>query len=255
MAKAVRSKSKSTAISYVEKRIVPVSDADPYGKFLLYGRNGKGKTRTAATAPKVLFIDINEKGTKSIKKSGHNVFPASRWADITYAYWYLREADHDFESFAIDTVTGMQNLCMKQVLRDAEDRDPNRDPSMPDMRAWGKVNELMKPLIMDFRNLPMHCIFIAQERLVGERDEEAITEHVPDLSPGSRGPLMAAVDVIGRVFQKEVRYGDKKAKKEKVKVETRMLVGHHEEFITKDRTGTLPRVVRNPNLSDIINSF
>jgi hypothetical protein len=244
--------SRAQAIKNVKKRIVPVEEAEPHVKVLIYGRNGQGKTRTAAAAPKPLIIDINEHGTRSVKSyKGAEVFQVRRWEDITWAYWMLREGEHEYETVILDTVTAMQNLCMRQVLGEAEDRDPNREPSMPDRRSWGKLGELMKPVFLDFRNLPMHVVFIAQERAI-ENEEEAIVEHVPNLSPSIRDVATGSVDIIGRVFQREVRVANKRAKKEEKAWETRMLVGPHDEFVTKDRTGALGRIVRQPSINKII---
>ena len=241
------------AIKAVAKGIVPVSEAEPYVKLLAYGRHGSGKTRLAASAPSCLIVDINERGTRSARASGAKVIHVKKWADITYIYWYLRNGDHDFESVALDTITGMQHLCMKAVLKDQEDRDPTREPSMPDRRAWGKLAELMKPMLLNYRNLPLHVLFLAQERITGD-EEEGDLMHVPDLSPGSRGVAMGAVDVIGRMYQKEVRSTKKvKGKKKEVKVwENRMLVGPHDQYETKDRTGALGRIVSNPTMPQII---
>lgn len=230
-----------------------VDEASEFVKVLLYGRHGSGKTRIAATAPDLLIVDINEKGTRSVRHSGAKVFPVRVWEDLTYVYWYLKGGEHSYRSVALDTITQMQHLCMKHVLGEAEDRDPNREPSMPDRRAWGKLSELMKPLLLNFRNLDMNVIFVAQERVLSEEDSD-ITLTVPDLSPGTRGTACAAVDVIGRVYQKEVRTttGKGKNKKESKDWQTRMLVGPHDSFETKDRTGALGRIVRNPTIPDII---
>lgn len=233
-------------LKIIEKRIVGVREASKYLKVLVYGQNGTQKTRFAATAPNVLIIDINEKGTKSARDSGAHVFHVKKWDDVTYLLWYLRDADHDFDSVAIDNLTTLQALCMSHVLKEAGDRDPNKDPAIASKRDWGKVTELLKPLILNFRNLDMHVIFIAQERTEGDDDEPLF--HMPDMSRGNRGIATGAVDIIGRTYQKEVRKGSKKKKKEIATWEPRMLVGPHEDFITKDRTGKLPRIVRNPTV-------
>jgi hypothetical protein len=240
------------AIKSVERRIIGVEEAEPYLKVLLYGRNGQGKTRIAATGPKPLIIDINEKGTKSVRNyKGAKVLQVAEWEDITHAYWYLKEGNHPYETVVLDTVTAMQHMCMRHVLGEAEDRDPNREPSMPDRRAWGKLSELLKPIFLDYRNLPMHVIFIAQERTLSEEDEVTV-EHVPDLSPGSRGVATGAVDIIGRVFQREVRVASKKKGKEVKKWQTRLLVGPHDEYTTKDRTGALGRIMNDPTVPKML---
>lgn len=240
-------------LAKIEKRIMPVKEAEPYVKILVYGRNKQGKTRFAATAPNVLIVDINEKGTRSVRNyPGAKVFHVRAWEDLTHVYWFLREGNHNFESVVIDTITNMQHLCMKHVLGEAEDRDPNREPNMPDRRAWGKLSELMKPLLYNFRNLPMHVVFVAQERVLAEEDE-GIQERVPDLSPGTRGVAMGSVDLIGRIYQKEVRVV--KGKKESSKWETRMLVGPHDEYATGGRTISLGRIIRNPSVPQIIEAM
>lgn len=238
----------------IEDYIISIADADPYLKLLVYGKNGKGKTRLAASAPKVLIIDVNEKGTKSARSFvGAKVLPISTWADIGRAYWFLRKGKHPFESVAIDTLTAMQNLCMSHVLGEEAERDPNKDAAMPRRQDWGKLAELMKHQLLNYRNLPMHVIFTAQERQVGDLDEGEPIMHVPELTPGSRGTAMGSVDIIGRIYKKEliVKQGKKKVKK----WETCLLVGDHDEFETKDRTGSLGRIVRAPSIPKMIEAF
>jgi hypothetical protein len=114
------------------------------------------------------------------------------------------------------------------------------------------MTEMMKPVIFDFRNLPMNVIFVCQERVDkgGEDDEDATNRFVPDLSPGVRGDAMSAVGIMGRVYKKGVRVG--KGKKTKTVFETRMLVGDHDDYETKDRTGQLGYIVRNPTVPQMI---
>jgi hypothetical protein len=243
---------RTKSIEAIRRRIVPVSEAEPFVKVLLYGRNGMGKTRIACTAPKPLVLDMNEKGTKSVRKYPDvEVLHCKRWSDVVFAYWMLKEGDHPYASVVLDTATGMQALCIRQILKESEDRDPTKDPKVMSMREWGKLAELMKELLLNFRNLDLNVVITAQQRTIDDPDTES-REIVPDLSPGSRGPLTAAVDIIGHVYQREVRSVDKSTKKEVKKWETRMLSGPHEEMITKDRTGSLPRVMRDPTIPKMI---
>jgi hypothetical protein len=98
----------------------------------------------------------------------------------------------------------------------------------------------------------MHVVFTALERVIGEEDEP--DSHVPDLSPGTRGTALASVDVIGRIYQKEQRTvkGRGSKKKETKEWVDMMLVGPHENYETKDRTGVLGRVMKNPTIPAII---
>lgn len=245
------SSNRTSRIKEVERRIIDVSEVDPYTRILAFGPNKKGKTRFAATGPHTLVIDVNERGTKSVASyPGVKVFQAANWIDCVYAYWYLKAANHSIETVAIDTVTQMQHVCMKHVLKEAEDRDPNRDPHTPSQREWLKMAELMRPLILNFRNLPMHCVFVVQERSIDNEDGE--NERVPDLSPGVRGTVMASVDVIGRVFQAQKRVIDKETKKEKKIWVPMMLIGPHDRYPTGNRLG-LPPIMQNPTMQKFIN--
>lgn len=248
---------KRKAVDRVESRIIPVSDATPFAKVLVYGRSKHGKTRFAAmTGKKTLVIDVNEKGTKSVQTYPNCfVYHVSKWEQISWVYWYLKQGDHDYEVAILDTWTQVQMLCMQFILHEAEDRDPNRPASSPRRQDWGQLGELMRPMTFNFRNLPMHVVFVCQERIDKSSDdeEEATNRRVPDLSPSVRGAALAAVELIGRAYQKEVRTVNQKTKKETTKWETRMLVGAHEDYDTGNRMGVaLPRVMRNPTMQQII---
>lgn len=249
-----RRSNQATAIRAIKKGIIPVSEASPYCKVLVYGRNGKGKTRFAASGPNTLILDINEEGTKSVRSYDAHVFLVKKWEQITWAYWFLREGDHNFQTVVIDTMTQAQKLCMKAVLKESEDRDPNRPPSTPDRRAWGQMSELMRPVIFNYRNLPMNVVFVCQERVDRGSDEDEggdiRARYVPDLSPSVRGDAMSAVEIMGRVYRRGVRKG--KGRREKTVWETRMLVGDHEDYETKDRTGQLGYIVREPTMDMMI---
>jgi len=247
--------SRDQHIARVKKNIQHVSKVKHRCRVLLYGRNGKGKTRIAASATqgRTLIVDANEEGTMSVQQYPNcYVHHCKKWSDLTYVYWYLREGDHRFETVVIDTLTQVQKLCMSAVLKIAEDRDPNRPPKTPVQRDWNQMTERMKTIIFDYRNLPMNVVFVCQEKIdkTETEDGELYVRYVPDLSPAVRGDAMSAVAFIGRVYRKPVRVG--KGKREKIKWETRMLVGDHDDYETKDRSGMLGHIVRNPTMDMMI---
>lgn len=242
-------------VKAIESRIVSVDRASPYVKILVYGRNGAGKTRFAASAPDCLIIDVHEEGTRSARGSGAKVFPDEgmiTWPDIGDIYWYLKAGKHPYKSVAIDTVTAMNRLCLRHVMGEAEDRDPNREIGLPDRRAYGRAGELMREQLLAFRNLPMHVIFTAQERVIKDEDTDEPVLHTPDLPAGSRGIAMGSVSIIGRIYRHEAKIRNKKTKEITTRWEDRMLVGPHEEFDTKDRTNNLGTVVRRPTMELVI---
>lgn len=250
-----RPRQKSSTAS-IEDRIVDVTDAEKYVKILAYGRNGHGKTRFAATAPNCLVIDINQRGTQSARNiKGVKVFHVKSWEDIGHIYWYLKEGQHAFESVALDTISDLQRMAMSQALGEEVEKDPNKDPQMPSKREWGKVAEMMRPTLLNFRNLDMHVIMLAQQRTIGDEEAGEAVEHVPDLSNASRGVAMGACGVMGRIYQAQYEVLNKKTNKRTARWETRMLVGPHDEYATKDRTGNLGRIIRQPTVPMIIEAL
>ena len=243
-------KSTGEKINLAESKISRAGDAFNHLKLLAYAQNGKGKTRLGASGPKPFVVDCNERGSLSIRKfTEAQVFKAETWTDIDLAFWYLKKGNHDRETVVLDTVTSLAQLCMKFVLGDEVSRDPTKDPDMPTKREWGKVGELMRTVILNFRNLDMHVIFLAQERRgYGDEDDDA-PEVFPEVSPSVRSTLTASVDIIGRMYVKEVIRKTKGVKGEATKSVTvpeyRMLIGPSERYVTKDRSEAgLPSVVR-----------
>lgn len=244
-------KNRQKIIQAVESRIVPFSEGKRYLRCLVYGRNGTQKTRFAATGPDVILCDINEEGTTSVQDFPGYVYYAKKYSQVEYFFWYLKYGDHRFRTVVIDNLTTLQNVVMRQILKEAVDRDPNRPPRTPITRDWGTLRTMMEALILDFRNLDMHVVFLAQERR-DKNAEEGSPEVVPDLSPAVRSIVTGAVDVIGRTFQKKIRVADRRTRKEKEIWVPLMLVGPHEDYITKDRTYNLGQVVVRPTVPRFI---
>lgn len=235
-------------IAKAKKRIVKAGESFKYLRMLVYGKNGVGKTRFGATGPKPIVVDCNEKGTLTIRKFKQaEIFPLEAWSDIDLIYWYLKKGDHDRETVVIDNMTSLASLCMDFVMGEEVALDPTLDPTMPTKQHWGKVAMMMRTEILKFRNLPMHVVFLAQEkRGFSDDDDEDAPEVFPEVSPSVRKALTAAVDIIGRMYVKEVtKKVEVKGKKKKVsETSYRMLVGASERYVTKDRSNAgLPRVL------------
>lgn len=239
------SKEPSSKLEKARSKITDAGAPLDWLKILVYGKPKKGKTTFGATGPKPIIIDCNEQGTLALKKFDDvKIFQLETWTDIDYAYWYLHHGDHDRETVVIDTVTSLASLCMKFVLGDEASRDPTKDPLMPSKREWGKVGELMKTQIIQFRNLPMNVVFLAQERRGYTEDEDDTPEVVPDVSPTVRNALTPAVDIIGRIYTKEVTVKGADKKKHST-VKHQLLIGDHEIYTTGNRAGWagLPKVI------------
>jgi AAA domain-containing protein len=255
MEKVSSSRSIEKVAERVRGKIQRASDINDPFKILVYGRPGKFKTRTLATMPNVLLVDINDRGTRSTKRDlDPNVYILDRAQELDDIYWFLAEGDHDFESVALDGITGLQTLVLKFVMNDEAIRDASRDPNMPSRTSWGKANELMKNYITNFRNLPLHVGFSALERsrdIAEDDSDESQIVVSPAVSPGVAAHLEAAVGTIGRLTTREVKV-KKKGNGVTSVVRAMMQLGPSERYITKDRDGIFSNVILNPHIGRMI---
>jgi len=236
----------ATAAKKFSDGIKPVEDVSPYLKLGAYGRNGSGKTRLGASFPNALIIDINEEGSRSAVGTGSEVRECRSFDEVVHGYWYLKAGNHDYEAVVVDTTTALHQASLRKVLGEAEDRDPTREPSTPDKRTHGRAGSLTSGLILDFRNLQMHVVFLCQERVIDDEDTDEPAFHTADLPASVRGVLLGSVGIIGRTFNREVVVRNRTTKKKSKKWIDLMLVGPHEQYDTKDRTNNLGMLVQQP---------
>lgn len=238
-------------IEYVLARAKKASEIKTEVKICVYARNKVGKTEFACKSDLDTFlIDCNEKGTDTVRSFDNvTVYQMAKYDDLDPAYWYLKSAKHNHKVAVIDTISMLATIGMKWVLKDDLDRDLDRDPLTPDKRSWGKLGEAMKETILRFRNLPMHVIFLAQEKTTTSDDDDGgtIIEVHPELSPSPRSTLLSAVGTIGRLYIKEVEKDDKTI------MQRRMLLGAHPKYVSGTRFSKELRYVEiNPTFGKLL---
>lgn len=244
------------SIREVVKRISSVDDLGPYVKVLVYGVNGSGKTRFAASAPKCLIIDINERGTRSAVGTGAKKLEVNNWHDIGHIYWYLKAGKHPYQSVAIDTITAMHSLAMAFVLEEKEDRDPSTVRDQPVQRDWGRAGQLVSSMVWAFRNLDMHVVFTAQVRKDKDQDTGEILDTTVDLPAGCRGSATGAVSVLGYLEAREMKLRNPETRKSEIRWVDHMLVGPHRDYsVLKDRTNQLGPVLKRPTMPKVITAW
>lgn len=220
--------------------IEDIDDLPLYLKILIFGEQGTGKTTCGGTMPgPILFVDCNEEGTKSVRGTNSKRIRIRTWEQFEGIYWYLRTQKHPFKSVVIDTTTQLADIGMSHVLEEDDHR------GLPIRKHWGQLTQLMKTWLINFRNLDMHVMFIAQVRRLDEEDlnDDETYTRVPMMSPAVRGALGAGVDIIGYTFHKQI---EKEVKGKTItRTSYRMRIGPHEEILTKVR---VPKGVKYPAL-------
>lgn len=232
-------------------------------QILVYARYKKGKSTFGATAPDVLMIDP-ENGTDHLKKANPSVWKVARWEDFDEIDRYLRSGAHPFKWVCVDGVTRIHNMALRFVMSQAEERDLDRIPGMVQLKDYGKANELLKGMMLNFQSLGIGVIYTAQERMFSvenpsEEDEDADESDimfVPDVSKGARSAMLAMVDIIGRLYTvsttKTVRLRSGGTKEKEV-VQRRMWVGVHPRYDTGFRSDyELPDFIEDPTVPRLV---
>lgn len=245
-------------------------------RYLVYGRNKKGKTRFCATAPDVLICDP-EDGTIAEKKLDPDIWPIDKWTDLDEVYHAVKsgikspKTGRPYKWVGLDGMTRMLNMAKDFVMNQELERDLTKKPTEVDQRRlYGRANMLIQAMLHNFHSLRnVGLIFTAQERVVEIENMEDMGEdseatpasymYVPDLSPGARSPLNQVVDVIGRIYvvrgdfevKRRVRSGDKVVTKTvQTTTQRRLFVGPHEMYDTGYRSGfVLPDYIEEPTVA------
>jgi hypothetical protein len=246
-------------------------------RYLVYGRNKKGKTRFCASAPNVLIADP-EDGTIAETKLNPDVWPVAEWADLDDIYNALKggitspKTGKPYEWVALDGMTRMLSMAIDFVSRQQAERDLTRQPGQIDQRTYGQANRMIEAMLHNFHSLRnVGIILTAQERVVeienmedlGDDDDAtpASFMYVPDLTKGARAPLNQIVDVIGRIYvvrgdfetKRRVKVGDKVVTKTAdVHTQRRLFVAPHEMYDTGYRSGyELPDFIKEPTVTSL----
>lgn len=253
MAKRKPSSPKRTRVrdvNAISRRILPAHQT-ALKAILIYGRSGSGKTRLVGTAGeegKTLVI-APDPGTLTIRRSKVEVYKMTTYEEIDEVYWFLMNGKHTYRFVALDDLTALQQQNLSFVLQENAEVDLAANPNMPDRQIWGQTGQMMRKTITEFRDIPgVMTIFTAKERRRENEDDDVESDYVvgPEVMPSVKNFLLGAVDIVGRLYVREVEEGDK------TRMERRLLTATHPVFDAKDRTGTLARIERNPTIPKLL---
>ena len=184
-----------------------MDEIENHRTYVIYGKSGTGKTTLASSFPKpMLLIDVDDRGTDSISDvEDIDVVEIETFDQLEDLYYWLLDNPDEYKTVVMDTVTQLQEIVIKDVMR-AKKKDLERAGDWGSMtkRDWGDASQKMKHWIVNFRNLPVEMVFIAQDRRDLDDEEDAESMLIPEIGPRLMGSvaklLNAAVNVIAYTF-------------------------------------------------------
>lgn len=223
--------------------VKPPSDVIQHLNLLVYGEPGAGKTYLAATAQDhesttpVLFLDV-EGGTTTIRRRKDvDVKRVNSIAELVEIHKVLNdENDGYYKTVIIDSLTELQKLDMRDIMREVVQRRPDLDPDVPSMREWGKSAEHMRRIVRGFRDLPVNTIMTALSNI--ERDENGVVTYTPSLPGKLKMEVPGFMDIVGYLS----------AQIENDETIRRIQFAKSRRVIAKDRTDALDPVVDFPTI-------
>ena len=160
-------------MSNLPSSIIELNEFDESINLLVYGPSGVGKTVFGGSHERVLFIAV-EKGTVSAKRMGSKgkVWPVHEWNDLEAAYSWLMDNPDEFEWVVLDSITEMQQMAIRDILKKANEENSSRDLDIPAIQDHQKWQNIYKRFISSFIDLPVNVLFTALVRTAQDEDKE-----------------------------------------------------------------------------------
>ena len=245
------------SIEDIANLIVDIDEELEWLTFLAYGKNGTGKTRFGASGGKGTLIIDTDKGTLSAKTmAGVKKISLRNFNDFELIYWLLRGGKvipdkgieimlggipYVVDTLVIDTVTMLQNICLRAVVLKEQESDASKDAIAPTKRDYGIMTQRLSFWLFNIKALPLHKIWLCQERVSSDDDAFGYTGF-PALSSALRVFVCGQADVIGRTYLKQIT---------DAQAQFRIMFAPNETFITKDRTYKLGAAIASPTFPAI----
>lgn len=201
-------------------KVPPINDMAEraaYGRWLLYGESGVGKTLMTATAAQsdklapLLVLDIDGgldsiahiEGIKYVSavtedEGGNKVLNVNLLLSVLNELQkpasQRQKAYQDIKTLAIDSVSALRDVAMKEIV-DRDTDSGKRVTRYPQIQDFGQVTYLVTALGVTLRQLKMHVILTAgMDRITS--DSGVVIEAAPMLNPKMRQAVGYAMSYI-----------------------------------------------------------
>jgi hypothetical protein len=226
---------------------------------LIYGDSGVGKTTLLGTAMDhedthpMLLIDIEGGVTTLRKRRDLDVKQIRSIAELEKLIQSLQRQGDDlyYKCIGLDSITELQKKDMRQVMADAKKdaRDPDKvNIYVPGQREWGISGERVRMIVRALRDLPCHFLATALKSEEWQNNPQQNTKKLISIHPNVPGKLRSELpgffDIVGlmrTVYEVPEGGGEKQI--------IRTLQVSKTDIVTaKDRTDTLPQLIKNPSI-------
>lgn len=174
-AKRTTSRRRVAAEDDLPDEIIDLSEYTESQNWCIYGDSGIGKTVLLGQLPNSLILAI-EPGTVSAARRGgqSKVWPIRRWNDLVKAYEWLEENPKRFTWVGIDSAPDLQRKAMRDILKIEYEKKPSRDPDIPEIKDYLKLQQIFKRFVEDFNDLPINICWTSTAMFKEDQEGDEI---------------------------------------------------------------------------------
>lgn len=196
---------------------VPLEDFNESVNIMIHATPGVGKTRFGATAPNSVFLS-SEPGIISAKRAKvaggvQGVVKVRKWQDALDFADACEAGDFAHRDWiVVDTVSTLQEKDMKAVLEKSVADNPKRDPDIPSLPDYMKMQNSFMRWFERMVDLPQNVLFLAHTMMVDDREGEKL--FIPSIQGGAdkgykvANYCMGLVNVVGCMDRRTNKSGE-----------------------------------------------
>lgn len=190
-------------------RVGDVSSTELHMKVLLYGDSGVGKTHTASTAPKPVYLLTEPNGLPTIRAANPDavVIQADEGnGGMETVRAFLRAAkdgtlarETGCQTVVLDSMNELQRMVRDEILN--KKRTAHGDGVFT-LQDWGVLTDKMRAMVRAFRDLPFHLVGITHADV---QQEENGSRHILPMFMGRSLPneIAGYFSVVGYQYRKQ----------------------------------------------------
>jgi hypothetical protein len=174
-AKDSREAPQAIEVDEVEIEVEDLATFEESINIMIYGPSGHGKTVLAGGAPNSVFVST-EKGVVAAKVVGSqaSLIRTPDWTHVVAAKKYC-DAHYGPDDWIIfDSVTKMQVLMLRWILKKINEDNSNRDLDIPAIQDHQKWQNMFKRFVDSIIDAPYNTILVCTDMFKEDQDGEDI---------------------------------------------------------------------------------
>lgn len=229
-----------------------IQDLDDFTEsknILVYGGPGSGKTVMGGMLPNCLIIG-GENGAIAAKRQGSKakIWKVHHWNDIVKAYEWVRDHPDVFQWILFDSITNVQQRCIRAIMEGVVKQNKTRDPHIPAQGDHFKWQLVMKEMVTDWCELPVNVFWTSQEMVRENPDgEDIILPLIEGKDYQIAAWVCAQMHLVANLQVVKVPGANNKSR-----VIRRLITNETPPYYAKDRYDILGRRIDEPDIIQII---